>query len=274
MAMLRGRMGGAGDAFNLGEMTIARCSIRDAAGRIGHGYAAGRDLAKVELIARLDAALQEEALRPLYAAAVLDPLAVAQDAARAATEARAVATEVKFFTLATMPAPLSVAAASVLLTLADAATAVSVEAPARDWLLFHTGARLAGDAVADFVATRARPKLHSLRAGTDDEPEAGATLILDVEAFDGPVYRLTGPGMAEAATVRLPLEQKFLEEWRACRAALRSRRRKWLMSRSKAASRRSKRPMNGWRRTGAATRRWTPSRARRLNSSWGARWTG
>ena len=102
MAMLRGRMGGAGDAFNLGEMTIARCSIRDAAGRIGHGYAAGRDLAKVELIARLDAALQEEALRPLYAAAVLDPLAVAQDAARAATEARAVATEVKFFTLATM----------------------------------------------------------------------------------------------------------------------------------------------------------------------------
>jgi alpha-D-ribose 1-methylphosphonate 5-triphosphate synthase subunit PhnH len=118
----------------------------------------------------------------------------------------------------TPPAPLSVAAASVLLTLADAATAVSVEAPARDWLLFHTGARLAGDAVADFVATRARPKLHSLRAGTDDEPEAGATLILDVEAFDGPVYRLTGPGMAEAATVRLPLERKFLEEWWAQRA--------------------------------------------------------
>jgi alpha-D-ribose 1-methylphosphonate 5-triphosphate synthase subunit PhnG len=102
MAMLRGRMGGAGDAFNLGEMTIARCSIRDAAGRIGHGYAAGRDLRQVELIARLDAALQDEALCPLYAAAVLAPLAAEQAAARAATEARAAATEVKFFTLATM----------------------------------------------------------------------------------------------------------------------------------------------------------------------------
>ncbi len=93
MAMLRGRMGGAGDAFNLGEMTIARCSIRDIDGRIGHGYAAGRDFGQVELIARLDAALQDETLRPFYTAAVLDPLA---------TEARAVATEVKFFTLSTM----------------------------------------------------------------------------------------------------------------------------------------------------------------------------
>src|SRR5271168_536712 len=55
MAMVRGRMGGGGAAFNLGEMTLARCSIRDAAGRIGHGYASGRDTDKVELIARLDA---------------------------------------------------------------------------------------------------------------------------------------------------------------------------------------------------------------------------
>jgi alpha-D-ribose 1-methylphosphonate 5-triphosphate synthase subunit PhnG len=102
MAMLRGRMGGAGDAFNLGEMTIARCSIRDIDGRIGHGYAAGRDFGQVELIARLDAALQDDTLRPFYTAAVLDPLAAAQAAARAATEARAVATEVKFFTLSTM----------------------------------------------------------------------------------------------------------------------------------------------------------------------------
>jgi alpha-D-ribose 1-methylphosphonate 5-triphosphate synthase subunit PhnG len=102
MSMVRGRMGGGGQAFNLGEMTISRCSIRDAAGRIGHGYAAGRDLAQVELIARLDAALQDDALRPDYERAVLTPLRDAQAARRAATEARAAATEVKFFTLATM----------------------------------------------------------------------------------------------------------------------------------------------------------------------------
>jgi len=102
MATLRGRIGGAGDSFNLGEMTIARCSIRDAAGRIGHGYAAGRDLSQVELIARLDAVLQDAELHELYDLAVIRPLAAAQAATRAATEAKAAATEVKFFTLATM----------------------------------------------------------------------------------------------------------------------------------------------------------------------------
>jgi alpha-D-ribose 1-methylphosphonate 5-triphosphate synthase subunit PhnG len=102
MAMVRGRMGGGGSAFNLGEMTLARCSIRDAAGRLGHGYAAGRDTAQVELIARLDAVLQDDALYPLYDQAVLRPLAAAQAARRAGIEARAAATEVKFFTLASM----------------------------------------------------------------------------------------------------------------------------------------------------------------------------
>lgn len=102
MAMLRGRIGGAGSAFNLGEMTIARCSIRDAAGRIGHGYAAGRDLSQVELIARLDAVLQDSELHKIYDKAVIRPLAAAQAARRGAIEAKAAATEVKFFTLATM----------------------------------------------------------------------------------------------------------------------------------------------------------------------------
>lgn len=101
MAMVRGRMGGGGDAFNMGELTIARCSIRDEAGRIGHGYAAGRDLAQVELIARLDAVLQDSWLHAIYEPLVRS-LAAAQADRRAATEAKAAATEVKFFTLATM----------------------------------------------------------------------------------------------------------------------------------------------------------------------------
>ncbi|OYV40179.1 MAG: phosphonate C-P lyase system protein PhnG [Rhodospirillales bacterium 20-64-7] len=102
MAMVRGRIGGNGAAFNLGEMTIVRCSIYDAAGRIGHGYAAGRDLIQVELIARLDAVLQDKALFPAYYQAVIAPLAAVQAAARTATQAQATATEVKFFTLAAM----------------------------------------------------------------------------------------------------------------------------------------------------------------------------
>ena len=102
MMMLRGRMGGSGSAFNLGEMTIARCSVRDAVGRVGHGYAAGRDLVQVTLVARLDAILQDDAIAEPYLHAVVESLAVEQKRKHAATEAKAAATEVKFFTLAAM----------------------------------------------------------------------------------------------------------------------------------------------------------------------------
>lgn len=102
MSMVRARAGGGGEAFNLGEMTLSRCSIRDDAGRIGHGYAAGRDGQQVELIARLDAALQDETLYLAYEAAVLIPLAEAGQARRADVAAKAAATDVQFFTLAAM----------------------------------------------------------------------------------------------------------------------------------------------------------------------------
>ncbi|MGE4481527.1 phosphonate C-P lyase system protein PhnG [Acidocella sp.] len=102
MSMVRARAGGGGEAFNLGEMTLARCSIRDEAGRIGHGYAAGRDGALVELIARLDAALQDAALYPAYEREVLLPLAQAERDRRAQNAAKAAASDVQFFTLAAM----------------------------------------------------------------------------------------------------------------------------------------------------------------------------
>lgn len=102
MTMIRGRMGGSGSLFNLGEMTITRCSIRDATGRIGHGYAIGRDLAQVELVARIDAALQNPVLHEPLIEAVVIPLSNEIAARRAVTEAQAQATEVKFFTLASM----------------------------------------------------------------------------------------------------------------------------------------------------------------------------
>lgn len=102
MSMIRGRAGGGGGAFNLGEVTIARCSIRDAAGRIGHGYAIGRDMQQVELIARLDAVLQDETLYPAYEQAVLIPLALAMQTRRDDLAAKAAATDVQFLTLSAM----------------------------------------------------------------------------------------------------------------------------------------------------------------------------
>jgi alpha-D-ribose 1-methylphosphonate 5-triphosphate synthase subunit PhnG len=101
LAIVRARAGGGGAAFNFSEMTVTRCTI-GAEGRIGHAWLAGRDSAKAELAARLDAALQDPARAETLLRAVIDPLAAREAARRAALAARAAATRVEFFTLATM----------------------------------------------------------------------------------------------------------------------------------------------------------------------------
>ena len=101
LVMVRGRAGGDGDAFNLGEMTVTRCAVRLGA-HIGHAYIAGRDHAKARLAALLDAALQDQALQPALMQGIIEPLAAAQQAARAAEARKAAATRVDFFTMATM----------------------------------------------------------------------------------------------------------------------------------------------------------------------------
>ena len=99
LAMVRGRMGGTGRRFNLGEMTVSRCSVRIPGGAVGHGYVAGRDRRKAELVAAFDALLQDEARRPALARDVLGPLAAARAEAVAAQGRRTAATRVEFFTL-------------------------------------------------------------------------------------------------------------------------------------------------------------------------------
>jgi len=101
LVMVRGRAGGDGDAFNLGEMTVTRCAIRLGV-HIGHAYIAGRDHAKARLAALLDAALQDAALHDALMRAVVEPVAAAQQEARALEARKAAATRVDFFTMATM----------------------------------------------------------------------------------------------------------------------------------------------------------------------------
>ncbi|MBN8889062.1 MAG: phosphonate C-P lyase system protein PhnG [Rhodospirillales bacterium 70-18] len=102
LVMLRGRAGGAGTRFNMGEMTVTRCTVRSTGGQVGHAYVSGRDGRQAELAARLDAALQDPARHDAIQAAVIAPLAEAQAAARAETTRKAAATRVQFFTMATM----------------------------------------------------------------------------------------------------------------------------------------------------------------------------
>lgn len=102
LVMLRGRAGGAGGPFNLGEMTVTRCTVRTPGGQFGHAYVAGRDPAQAELAARLDAALQDPARHDAIEAHVVARLEHAQAASREADAERAAATRVQFFTMATM----------------------------------------------------------------------------------------------------------------------------------------------------------------------------
>jgi len=99
LAMVRGRMGGAGQRFNLGEMTLTRCAVSLESGVMGLGYVAGRDAKKAELAAVFDALLQDDARREGLMAAVVAPLKQAQDERRAATRAAVVPTKVDFFTM-------------------------------------------------------------------------------------------------------------------------------------------------------------------------------
>lgn len=95
--MLRGRMGGTGAPFNMGEMTVTRCVLQLANGAVGHAHVQGRDKAHARRAALTDALWQTDPAR--IEAAILAPLQAEAAAARRATAARAAATRVDFFTL-------------------------------------------------------------------------------------------------------------------------------------------------------------------------------
>ena len=96
--MVRGRMGGKGDAFNLGEMTVSRCSVQLSCGTVGHGYIRGRSKQAARHVALCDALLQTDDA-PTITSKILSVLAGKREAAVAETAGKAAATKVDFFTL-------------------------------------------------------------------------------------------------------------------------------------------------------------------------------
>lgn len=99
LVMVRGRIGGDGAPFNLGEATVARAAVRLVSGEVGFGYTLGRDAGKAELIALCDALIQTSSHADIVERDVLAPLraSLANDRARKAAETAA--TRVDFYTL-------------------------------------------------------------------------------------------------------------------------------------------------------------------------------
>lgn len=98
LVMLRGRIGGDGAPFNLGEATVTRAAVRLASGETGFAYVLGRDARKARLIAICDAMLQSKTADEVLDLVVV-PLEQAMLARRRATDAETAATRVNFFTL-------------------------------------------------------------------------------------------------------------------------------------------------------------------------------
>ena len=99
LVMVRGRAGGTGARFNVGEVTVTRCAVELEGGAVGVAYVRGRDQRHAELAALLDALLQDPARHDDLEQAVVTPLAAAQAARRQAAAERVAPSRVEFFTM-------------------------------------------------------------------------------------------------------------------------------------------------------------------------------
>ena len=99
LVMLRGRIGGDGASFNVGEATVTRCAVQLHSGQVGFSYALGRDREKARLAAICDALWQSDAHRDGVERHVLSPVRTRIDAERAEADCRTAATRVDFFTM-------------------------------------------------------------------------------------------------------------------------------------------------------------------------------
>jgi alpha-D-ribose 1-methylphosphonate 5-triphosphate synthase subunit PhnG len=102
LVMVRGRIGGGGAPFNLGEMTATRCTVRTDDGLVGHAYVAGRDERLAEVAALADALLQDPQRQTIILRDVVEPLAALQQAERETVAAKAAGTRVQFFAMRNM----------------------------------------------------------------------------------------------------------------------------------------------------------------------------
>lgn len=99
MTLLRGRIGGTGQAFNFGEATMTRAAVELESGERGFAYLLGRRPREAELAAVFHALLQVPARRAAIEERLIGPAERARRAAAACERAAAAATRVDFSAL-------------------------------------------------------------------------------------------------------------------------------------------------------------------------------
>jgi alpha-D-ribose 1-methylphosphonate 5-triphosphate synthase subunit PhnG len=99
LVMVRGRIGGGGAPFNLGEATMTRASIRLADGRIGHGYRLGTDRKAATLAAVIDALAQDVSVSDALEAGLFSDISARVEDEARRTRDETAATKVDFFTM-------------------------------------------------------------------------------------------------------------------------------------------------------------------------------
>ncbi len=98
--MVRGKIGGGGAAFNLGEASVTRATVKLESGEVGHSVVLGRDQTKARIVAHLDALRQRPDWVSRIDGEIIRPaLAVMEDEQRRKAE-ETEATRVDFFTVA------------------------------------------------------------------------------------------------------------------------------------------------------------------------------
>lgn len=99
LTMVRGRAGSGGARFNMGEMTLTRCTVRVPSGVTGTAYIQGRDKDRTVIAATVDAMMQEPASKALASSEIIEPLNQMINNTRSEEARKTAATKVDFFTM-------------------------------------------------------------------------------------------------------------------------------------------------------------------------------
>ncbi|ADY63166.1 PhnG protein [Agrobacterium fabacearum CFBP 5771] len=99
LVMVKGRIGGGGAPFNLGETTVTRATVKLASGTVGHAHVLGTGRKKAWYAAVFDALWQENPTRGFIETELLSPVEkrLAEEKDRKTKETAA--TRVDFFTM-------------------------------------------------------------------------------------------------------------------------------------------------------------------------------